>query len=163
MQSFLDAIHAIEFSQYLKINIHNQPPEFGIFQLRIWNHGLKFRGLIYHRTGKEIMHSAPMTAQDMVSIITYLCISRDNASLRLIDEPFMPDLNREWYFIANPSEASGTTGDCESCPSDPIPDLPPAAFSNTSKPDVLVRSQHVCPVCQTHLTLEHFVPAHGRV
>ena len=104
MESFLSAINAIGSGQYLKININNPPPDFGIFQIRIWGHGLQYRGLIYQREGKEILHRLSLSAQDIVSILTYLCISRENASLSLVDEPFMRDLNHDWYFTLNPHE-----------------------------------------------------------
>ena len=160
MQSFLCAIHTVESGQYLKININESPPKFGIHQIRIWKHGLKFRGIIYQRKGKEILNKSPLFAQDVVSILTYLCISRQNAALRLVDEPFMRDLNRDWYFTLNPPEVLEATECCDSHPVSQLRARSLAVSSSISIPVVLNQTPLSCPVCLTHLTPEHFVPAH---
>ena len=160
METFLSAISAIGSGQYLRVNINNPPPDFDIFQIRIWNHGLNYRGLIYQRGGKEILQRFPLFAQDVVSILTYLCVSRDNAALSLVDEPFMWDLNRDWYFTLNPREDAEPIVCCDSHPACQSRGQPRAACADTSTHAVLNRSQLVCPVCLTRLTPERFVPAH---
>jgi len=154
MKVLFDAIGEIGFCQYLKINVRQSFTNFSVHQIKIWNHGEKFRGIMRHHKGLEVLHRKPLTAQEVVSIIEYLGVTIENSRLKMVNEPFyfMKDLNREWYFTANPRQAEVKAIHSNHYLSDQSHSV---CNGNALEP-ILVDTQRVCSVCKTPFEVRAF-------